>query len=87
MRMFMTGFEEEVHMRFARLEFIRGEWRRFQEELDDNSEGFAKDDKTVFNIRAVSIEENGTKQPVNYVVPPNIVRGGQCEYCQPATDQ
>jgi len=74
MRMFMTGFEEEVHMRFARLEFIRGEWRRFQEELDDNSEGFAKDDKTVFNIRAVSIEENGTKQPVNYVVPPNIVR-------------
>jgi cell surface protein SprA len=74
MRMFLTGFDEEVHMRFARLEFIRGEWRRFQEELDDNSEGFGKDDKTIFNIRAVSIEENGTKQPVNYVLPPGVLR-------------
>ena len=74
MRMFMTGFEEEVHLRFARLELIRGEWRQFLGELDDNPEGIADDQSTVFNIRAVSIEENGAREPVNYVLPPSIDR-------------
>ncbi len=74
MRMYTTGFEEEVHLRFARLEFIRGEWRRYLGELDDNAEGFANDEQTTFNIRAVSIEENSAKTPVNYVLPPGIYR-------------
>lgn len=74
MRMFLTGFDEEVHLRFARLELIRGEWRQFLGDLDDNPEGIADDKSSVFNIRAVSIEENGARQPVNYVLPPNIRR-------------
>lgn len=74
MRMFMTGFQEEVHLRFARLELIRGEWRQYLGDLDDNPEGIADDQSSIFNIRAVSIEENGARQPVNYVLPPSIRR-------------
>ena len=33
MRMFLKNFDEEVVLRFARLELIRGEWRRFLEDL------------------------------------------------------
>ena len=74
MRMFVTGFQQPVVLRFARLELIRGEWRRYLDELDTNPEGFANDETAVFNVGAVNIEENSQKTPVNYVIPPDINR-------------
>lgn len=74
MRMFMTGFKQPVVLRFARLELIRGEWRRYLEDLDSSPEGFADDEIADFNIGAVNVEENSEKQPVNYVLPPGIER-------------
>lgn len=74
MRMFLTGFSQPVVLRFARLELIRGEWRKFLDKLDTRPEGFANDQTTEFNISAVNIEENSQKSPVNYVLPPDINR-------------
>ncbi len=74
MRIFMTGFEQPITLRFARLELIRGEWRRYAEELDGKPESFANDESTEFTIGAVNIEENSQKEPVNYILPPNINR-------------
>lgn len=74
-RMFLKGWEEPVTLRFARLELVRGEWRRYDSSLAGPQEIEPNDDPaTVFNIAAVNIEENGNREPVPYVVPPGIIR-------------
>ena len=73
MRMFMKDFDEEVVLRFARLEFIRGEWRRYLLDLNQPGENQQTDPNlTQFNIGAVNIEENDQRQPVKYVIPPEL---------------
>lgn len=75
MRMFLKNFDEEVILRFGRLEFIRGEWRRYLEDLTEPGEGVYVDPNlTTFNINAVNIQENDKRVPVNYVVPPGITQ-------------
>ena len=75
MRIFMKGFDEPVVLRFARLEFLRGEWRKFLGRLRDRGESLPSDHpETVFNIAAVNIEENGNRYPINYQIPPGIQR-------------
>ncbi|WP_017497884.1 cell surface protein SprA [Flavobacterium sp. WG21] len=73
MRMFMTGFSDQMTVRFGALDLVRGEWRRYTGTLDANDTNPA-DDGTEFDVAAVNIQENGTKCPVNYVVPPGVRR-------------
>ena len=75
-RMFLTSFSDSVIMRFARLDLVRGEWRRYNLEFTEGGEdwtGYEPVDGT-FDISAVNIEENAGKQPVNYILPPGITR-------------
>ena len=75
MRMFMKDFDEEVLLRFARLEFIRGEWRRYTSDLTQPGENVQTDPNlTTFNIGAVNVEENDQRSPIKYEIPPGIVR-------------
>ena len=75
MRIFMKGWRQPVTLRFARLELIRGEWRKFEESLAGPQEVEPDDPSdTQFAISAVNIEENGYRQPINYVTPPGILR-------------
>ncbi len=75
MRMFLKDFDEEVVLRFARLELIRGEWRRYLLDLTKPGETQQTDPNlTTFNIGAVNIEENSDREPVNYIIPPGITR-------------
>lgn len=76
MRMFLTGFEDSVVLRFARLELTRNQWRRYQFSLLDPGE-YVPDDEasnTYFNVAAVNVEENSEKFPVPYSLPPGILR-------------
>jgi cell surface protein SprA len=73
LRMFMTGFSDQMTVRFGALDLVRGEWRRYTGTLDANDTNPA-DDGTEFDVAAVNIQENGTKCPVNYVVPPGVRR-------------
>ncbi len=74
-RMFAKGWEKEVSLRFARLELVRGEWRKYDLSLQGPT-GQILDDApaTAFSIAAVNIEENGSRSPVPYVIPPGILR-------------
>lgn len=74
MRVFMKGFEKPIYLRFARLELVRGEWRKFEGSLLGPSDHIVTDESTLFNVGAVNIEENSEKEPVNYVLPPDIAR-------------
>lgn len=73
MRVFMKGFNRPVVLRLARFELVRSDWRRYQFDLTRPGEYLATDDDgTAFDVSAVSVQENGTKTPVNYVIPPGI---------------
>ena len=79
-RMFMTDFADTTIMRFAKLQLVRGEWRRYNSE--NNPAKVITDpalinpglDQSVLEVSAVNIEENGKRTPIPYVVPPGIER-------------
>ncbi len=76
-RMYMKRFEKPVVLRFARLELLRGDWRTYQYSLLNPGEYAPTPEvpgETQFDISTVSIEENGARDPIPYVVPPGIVR-------------
>jgi cell surface protein SprA len=73
MRMFMTGFSNPLTMRFGSLDLVRGDWRRFAEKLDINGTK-PGDVGTKLDVLAVNIQENASRCPVNYVIPPGVER-------------
>jgi cell surface protein SprA len=87
MRMFMTGFEDTTFLRFARLDLVRGEWRRYQYPLTQGGEDWTGVEPPLgaLAISAVNIEENSGKEPVNYVLPPGFDR--QIDPMQPQLRQ
>jgi cell surface protein SprA len=70
-RMFMTGFKEVTHLRFATLELVRGEWRTYDYNLNTRGESPAEGQ---LDVSVVNIEENADREPVNYVLPPGVTR-------------
>lgn len=77
-RMFLTDFQDTTVLRMARLQLLRGEWRRYNAEnslsrqlkdpdLPDNAI-----DNSVLDVSTINIEENGNRQPIPYVLPPGI---------------
>ncbi|WP_245546778.1 T9SS outer membrane translocon Sov/SprA [Pseudopedobacter saltans] len=80
MRMYMTNFADTAIIRLAKLQLLRGEWRRYNAEgkadkvLVDESLGVQTPDQSVLEVSTVNIEENGTRTPIPYVVPPGIQR-------------
>lgn len=72
-RMFMKGFQYPVVMRFAKLDLVRGEWRKYAYDLLAPGDYQPADNTcTTFDISGVNYEENGSKSPVNYILPPDI---------------
>lgn len=70
MRMFLKDFDQPIVMRFASLELIRGEWRRYNRDLVTPGNYIqGEESNTTFNIGAVNIEQN-----TDYVEPPGIQR-------------
>jgi cell surface protein SprA len=78
-RMFLTGFEDSVVLRFAKLELVRNQWRRFNYALDTSGQYKLIPDNspTTFNQLAVNIEENNSRYPIPYKTPPNVIRQQQ----------
>lgn len=79
-RMFMTNYSDTTVVRLGKLQLIRGEWRKYNAEnvankvISDPSMGIVPSDNSEFNVANINIEENGTKSPIPYVVPPGINR-------------
>jgi cell surface protein SprA len=76
MRMFLKGFSRPTIMRFAELDLVRAEWRKYNISFMEGGERITVPESTdgSFDISSVSIEENGGKEPVNYVLPPGFDR-------------
>ncbi len=67
MRMFLTGFKKPIVLRFGTFDLVMGKWRTYDQPLGAVSGG-------TLDASSVSLEENGEKTPVNYVLPPGIKR-------------
>lgn len=73
MRMFLTGFNDAVTLRFGTLDLVRGEWRRYNNTLDA-ADNLLDNDDTSLDVVAVNVQENGTREPIHYVAPPGVDR-------------
>ncbi len=70
-RIFLTGFKKPTHLRFATFELVRGEWRTYDFNLNSRGDAPAQGE---LDVSVVNIEENASREPVNYVLPPGVTR-------------
>ncbi len=78
-RMYLTGSEREMHLRFGSLDLVRGEWRNYSQglyrnERTKNYNETSPSSTALMDVQNVNIEENGNRQPINYILPPGISR-------------
>ncbi len=73
MRMFLTGFQDSVTVRFGTLSLVRNTWRKFQYKLDSSGNYSPTSDNDI-NVGAVNIEENDKRTPLPYRTPSDIQR-------------
>lgn len=79
-RMFLTNFSQPTTLRLATLDLVRGEWRGFDKPLYMGTT--TPISNGLLDIQSVNIEENASKTPVNYILPPGVTR--ETDPSQPA---
>ncbi|MBT8244985.1 MAG: cell surface protein SprA [Winogradskyella sp.] len=67
-RLYLTEFTQNTVMRFASLDLVRSDWRRFTQDLDTDTTNDSPDAE--FNVAIIGIQENDG----NYVIPPGVRR-------------
>ena len=72
MRMFMTDFSDSVILRFATLSLVRADWRKEQKPILEA--GCVESANAEFDLASINIEENQSRKPINYILPPDIER-------------
>lgn len=72
-RMFLTGFDDSVVLRFGTLQLNRNIWRTFQYKIDTNGI-YSPASANPLNVGAVNIEENDKRVPLPYRTPKDIQR-------------
>lgn len=66
-RLFLEDFTETTVLRFATLDLVRSDWRRYRLTLDEEPNN--DNDNTEFSVGVVGLQENDG----NYVLPPGVV--------------
>ena len=76
MRIFAKDFKEPIICRFATLELVKSDWRIYEQALRDPGLTIAGQDgeNSSFDVATVSFEENANRDPIPYVLPPEILR-------------
>lgn len=78
MRMFLTKFKSPVVLRFGQLQLVRGDWRRYEKNVHGGvqvpDDDLDENELNNFTTGVVNIEENASRQPIPYVLPPGIQR-------------
>nr|WP_321234780.1 cell surface protein SprA [uncultured Psychroserpens sp.] len=66
-RLYLEDFVQPTVLRFATLDLVRSDWRRYRLTLDDEPNN--DNDNTEFSVGVVGLQENDG----NYVLPPGVV--------------
>lgn len=67
-RLYLSEFTENTVLRFATLDLVRSDWRRYTLDLDDDPTNNSADAE--FNVAIVGVQENDG----DYVIPPGVRR-------------
>ncbi len=75
-RMVLADFTDSVTLRFAEFGLVRNQWRKYDLSLGNPGEQLPGDNvtNTDFNVTSVSVEENTSRSPIPYAIPPGINR-------------
>jgi len=72
MRLFLTGFSEDVVLRFATFELVYGDWRTYTKDISNPN--LPPQSNATVSMSYVNYEEHSGKQPVNYIMPAGVNR-------------
>ncbi len=76
-RTYLTGFTDPVLLRFAKMQLVGSQWRRYQQDLRNEGLGqVVEEDISNFTISAIGYEDNGYADgsTIPYVLPPGFIR-------------
>lgn len=71
-RTYMSDFADTTVLRFGTFNLVRGEWRKYEQDLSNPN--LPPKAGASFQVTSVNLEEDGSKTPVNYILPPGITR-------------
>lgn len=71
-RMYLTNFSDTTFIRFARLQLVRSEWRKVDVGLAPNEHFSQAEDDSQFDLGTINYEDNGTREPIPYRLPPSV---------------
>lgn len=76
MRMYLTGFEKEVTLRFGTLNLVRSDWKRYTRNLREDGSGSIEEIEkdTKVDVASVNLIDNHDRKPIPYVTPPGVRR-------------
>lgn len=74
MRMYLTGFDDSVTLRFARFGLVRNTWRPFTYQLDTTGSyhSIPENTSTKLTVLSVNTEDNSGRLPIPYKMPPGV---------------
>ncbi len=67
-RMYLTEFTQNTILRFATLDLVRSDWRRYNQDLDEDDTNNSTNAE--FSVGIIGVQENDG----NYIVPPGVRR-------------
>ena len=76
-RMYLTGWDRPVVLRFAQMRMVGSQWRKFERALNEPGlDAIPNIETSDFSVSVVNIEENSTNTTggVRYVLPPGLDR-------------
>lgn len=76
-RMYLTGWQQPVVLRFAQMRLVGSQWRKFERALNEPGlDAIPNIETSDFSVSVVNIEDNSTSTTggVRYVLPPGIDR-------------
>ncbi|WP_159445111.1 T9SS outer membrane translocon Sov/SprA [Filimonas lacunae] len=73
-RMYLSGFEDSVVLRFGALNLVRSSWRSFTYNLDTTGSYTQLSTTSTLDITSVGLEDNSARTPIPYKLPPDIAR-------------
>jgi cell surface protein SprA len=76
MRIYLAGWQDSTVLRFAQMQLVRNTWRSFSYTIDTtgNMTPLPINSPTSFNVTAVNIEQNSSREPIAYAIPPGVAR-------------
>src|SRR5690606_15397782 len=74
MRIFLTGFSDEVTLRFGTVALVTSDWRRYTDSMVEDPNVIVQGTNTGFDVTTLNVLNNYARTPIPYVLPPGIVR-------------